>query len=1319
MCISQAPALIVRSALACSRSLFTYLTKTSSASPSLQDRDYRSYWLFASDKSRVYVEEHVRDASATDEAKDAARERADAAVDKLNAYSISAFSPTSSPARPAAGAASAAAGRVADGDGDGGVSPSGGFGGAGAAADDEEAGGAVSVPKVQRTPSKQGKSKKGKKAAPRSSLLGLSRPAPVEGIDSGDEEDDSDNDGSEDEEGAPAHSPPSGAPVSPTAADVEGDGGAAAAAAGEGAGDGSGAKLKKKKGPAKRDYEQLRKSLAAEHPAALHSSIQAVATSAPELTRSRWYYLDNYQDLKAVAVSLDVRGQREANLSEMLQRYDAVLKTHMVASRDQALPHRPAPPLSGAMPMATTVVEVASSVVAAAPGSEPSAGLAPVASPTSASVSAADHVDDYATMHDAAPAGLPSPASVAAPPSDVAPAASEQQAQVKGQYITIDGQQVFIPDDTSAGAGAGGSGVINAAGRTKRAAATTAQAKMAGGTSATTAGAAAPSAAAGGSGGHQHQRGGNEGKTPAELARALMVKPGQQQQQSKSSKLAGTIAAAAASSSSSSAAVGAHSAAAAAASAAGVPQEKIEAEAASDAACAAVDHLPTAAVAMVALRNQLLDLELSIADDGEAANKGISWYTAAVPAVIAGASGSGKAGPSTEDIDDSPQPAASSSSSSSASASVASGPAGPAARAAWRSRLSSSCTVTAIADCMLTLESELYTFQQIERSAKATVGGGAGAGATAAVAADDDGHGGGSKGRTGKASAPSSPVEAQPAASSSAAATGPVEGADSSGAAAGDAPPADQQQSPAQPASELKHEAVVATATKKKLGRPKGSGRKSIFGATGHHHPDGSAAGEDADADMGPDSTTPASAAAGGAGASSSSSASASAAAGASASGRVDHRKRVEVDYGEGYSDGEDYYGVGSAGRSNGGASTPAPAASPSQVKLRNPGEPSILARLKYGAWTWLKDSVHAAQAAEEAEEGSAIVAVGRLASCDGSLTDPISGEQLFNPTSGADALRPVFLWTPAEGSEKSELQLVDNPLWSYRSARRWWRTHVRIASSVALLSLCVLELHECCGAAGLCEGPATMDAASADGDDEEDEEDADEEEEEAPAAPSRKAQRRGSGNSASGGATNKRARRSGGNVDESTDLEFDDESDGDDDAGGGSGEETEEEGHTHAQQQRNSKKAPQASKGKGKAAPEDDEDDDDGGDESDESDEHDDACFVCGKRDHKTAERNLLLCDGCPHVVHVNCAGLKRTPPGDFFCSDCKDSPCGVCGKPVKTAQSIVCGPDEKSKSKRKGCETPYHLKCVGLKTAPKGDWFCDRGGCGGKGGK
>ena len=48
-------------------------------------------------------------------------------------------------------------------------------------------------------------------------------------------------------------------------------------------------------------------------------------------------------------------------------------------------------------------------------------------------------------------------------------------------------------------------------------------------------------------------------------------------------------------------------------------------------------------------------------------------------------------------------------------------------------------------------------------------------------------------------------------------------------------------------------------------------------------------------------------------------------------------------------------------------------------------------------------------------------------------------------------------------------------------------------------------------------------------------------------------------------------------------------------------------------------------------------------------SDCHEDECAVCGQ------EGELLMCDSCPRVFHLECVGLQRIPNGDWFCDQCR----------------------------------------------------------------
>ncbi|GMF26195.1 unnamed protein product [Phytophthora lilii] len=58
--------------------------------------------------------------------------------------------------------------------------------------------------------------------------------------------------------------------------------------------------------------------------------------------------------------------------------------------------------------------------------------------------------------------------------------------------------------------------------------------------------------------------------------------------------------------------------------------------------------------------------------------------------------------------------------------------------------------------------------------------------------------------------------------------------------------------------------------------------------------------------------------------------------------------------------------------------------------------------------------------------------------------------------------------------------------------------------------------------------------------------------------------------------------------------------------------------------------------------------------------DEWEEDCYIC------TEGGELLCCDGCPHVFHYSCIGLRRIPRGKIFCHECDTSV-----KPVFPAQN------------------------------------------------
>lgn len=51
---------------------------------------------------------------------------------------------------------------------------------------------------------------------------------------------------------------------------------------------------------------------------------------------------------------------------------------------------------------------------------------------------------------------------------------------------------------------------------------------------------------------------------------------------------------------------------------------------------------------------------------------------------------------------------------------------------------------------------------------------------------------------------------------------------------------------------------------------------------------------------------------------------------------------------------------------------------------------------------------------------------------------------------------------------------------------------------------------------------------------------------------------------------------------------------------------------------------------------------------ESDPDSEWDDECYKCKKKG------DVICCESCPHVVHIKCIGLKTNPTGDWNCEDC-----------------------------------------------------------------
>ncbi|XRA99578.1 lysine-specific demethylase [Pycnococcus provasolii] len=79
---------------------------------------------------------------------------------------------------------------------------------------------------------------------------------------------------------------------------------------------------------------------------------------------------------------------------------------------------------------------------------------------------------------------------------------------------------------------------------------------------------------------------------------------------------------------------------------------------------------------------------------------------------------------------------------------------------------------------------------------------------------------------------------------------------------------------------------------------------------------------------------------------------------------------------------------------------------------------------------------------------------------------------------------------------------------------------------------------------------------------------------------------------------------------------------------------------------------------------------------------EEDIACVICGSADDGDV---LLLCDGCDKAYHKKCAGVRRVPKGDWFCSTCKEQKCSTCKEPKKAAPAPTPEPTRRSTRSRK----------------------------------
>nr|CCA17522.1 conserved hypothetical protein [Albugo laibachii Nc14] len=93
--------------------------------------------------------------------------------------------------------------------------------------------------------------------------------------------------------------------------------------------------------------------------------------------------------------------------------------------------------------------------------------------------------------------------------------------------------------------------------------------------------------------------------------------------------------------------------------------------------------------------------------------------------------------------------------------------------------------------------------------------------------------------------------------------------------------------------------------------------------------------------------------------------------------------------------------------------------------------------------------------------------------------------------------------------------------------------------------------------------------------------------------------------------------------------------------------------------------------------------------------------CFIC------KLYGELLGCDGCPKAFHLACIGIKSWPQEEWFCDECDMQTCGVCGRnKIKLNSHVICGSEDGSK----GCDKVFHLKCVKLEKVPESDWFCSK---------
>eukprot|EP00742_Colponemidia_sp_Colp-10_P010775 GILJ01011869.1.p1 GENE.GILJ01011869.1~~GILJ01011869.1.p1 ORF type:complete len:1279 (+),score=240.48 GILJ01011869.1:198-4034(+) len=107
---------------------------------------------------------------------------------------------------------------------------------------------------------------------------------------------------------------------------------------------------------------------------------------------------------------------------------------------------------------------------------------------------------------------------------------------------------------------------------------------------------------------------------------------------------------------------------------------------------------------------------------------------------------------------------------------------------------------------------------------------------------------------------------------------------------------------------------------------------------------------------------------------------------------------------------------------------------------------------------------------------------------------------------------------------------------------------------------------------------------------------------------------------------------------------------------------------------------------------------------EEEEEDDWADRCKECGK------QGNLLCCEGCPNTFHLKCVGLKSVPKGSWFCPPCDKAKTQIVPE-EDDDWAERCGACNKGGNLLccDGCPKAFHLLCVGLKDLPQGDWYCE----------